>query len=118
MKSAGTALLFAFLLVLRAQAQIDPTVTKGSDTFQYWCATCHGRGPGQPGTTALTAKYKGQRPGLLDERTDLTPQGVRFAVRKGISIMPFFRKTELTDADLDAVVLYLTRSRNPTLSPR
>ena len=118
MKSAGTALLFAFLLGTRAQAQIDSTVKKGSDTFQYWCATCHGRGPGQPGTTALTAKYKGQRPGLLDERTDLTPQGVRFAVRRGISIMPFFRKTELTDADLEAVVLYLTRSRNPTPSPR
>jgi mono/diheme cytochrome c family protein len=97
-----------------AFAQGEATEQKGKETFQYWCATCHGRGPGQPGTTALTAKYKGQRPGLLEERTDLSTQGVRFAVRRGTSIMPFFRKTELTDADLEAVASYLTRSRTPT----
>ena len=100
-----------------ARAQDEATVEKGKATYQYWCATCHGSGPGQPGTTALTAKYKGQRPGLLEERTDLSVQGVRFAVRRGISIMPFFRKTELTDADLEAVARYLTRSRASTPGP-
>jgi hypothetical protein len=34
---------------------------------------------------------------------------VRFAVRRGTSIMPFFRKTEISDADLDAISQYLTR---------
>ena len=92
-------------------AQNDPAIQKGKGTFQYWCATCHGPGPGQPGTTALTAKYKGGLPGLLEERTDLTPQAIKFAVRRGVSIMPFFRKTELSDADFDAVVSYLTRRK-------
>jgi (+)-pinoresinol hydroxylase len=91
---------------------------KGNETYQYWCATCHGSGPGHPGTTALTAKYKGARPGLLEERTDLSPQGIRFAVRRGVSIMPFFKKTELTDPDLEAVVKYLTRTRASTPSVR
>jgi mono/diheme cytochrome c family protein len=95
-----------------ASAQSEATVQKGNQTYQYWCATCHGRGPGNPGTTALAAKYKGALPGVLEERKDLTPQGVRFAVRRGTSIMPFFRKTEVSDADLDAITQYLTRRRN------
>jgi mono/diheme cytochrome c family protein len=90
-------------------AQTDAAVQKGNDTYQYWCATCHGRGPGSPGTTALAAKYKGALPGILEDRKDLTPQAVRFAVRRGTSIMPFFRKTEISDADLDAITQYLTR---------
>jgi (+)-pinoresinol hydroxylase len=92
-----------------ASAQANAAVQKGDATFQYWCATCHGRGPGNPGTTALAAKYKGGLPGLLEDRKDLTPQSVRFAVRRGTSIMPFFRKTEISDADLDAITQYLTR---------
>jgi mono/diheme cytochrome c family protein len=92
-------------------AQSDAATQKGDEIYQYWCAPCHRAGPGHPGTTALAAKYKGARPGVLEERTDLSPQGIRFAVRRGISIMPFFRKTEVTDADLDAVVAYLTRNR-------
>ena len=77
-----------------------------------WCATCHGRGPGNPGSTALAAKYKGALPGILEDRTDLTPQAVRFAVRRGTSIMPFFRKTEISDLDLDAIAQFLTRRRS------
>ncbi len=100
--------LVGLLAASPALAQNDATTQKGKDTFQYWCATCHGAGPGQPGTTALAAKYKGALPALLEERKDLTPQAVRFAVRRGVSIMPFFRKTELADTDLDALTKYLT----------
>ena len=32
-------------------------------------------------------------------------------MRKGVSIMPFFRKTEVSDADLDALAAYLARAR-------
>ena len=111
----GLALAAFTLSASDALAQANPAVQKGDATFQYWCATCHGRGPGNPGTTALAAKYKGALPGILEDRQDLTPQGVRFAVRRGTSIMPFFRKTEISDADLDAITQYLTR-RPPTRS--
>lgn len=108
---AAVAVVFAAIVLAPsvASTQIDAAVQKGDETYQYWCATCHGRGPGNPGTTAITAKYKGALPGLLEDRKDLTPQGVWLAVRRGTSIMPFFRKTEISDADLDAITQYLTR---------
>ena len=106
-----TTLMAAAALMVASSsfAQRPPKGDVGHDAYQYWCATCHGTGPGHPGTTALAAKYKGARPGVLEERTDLTPQGVRFFVRQGVSIMPFFRKTEISDPDLEAIAQYLTR---------
>jgi mono/diheme cytochrome c family protein len=80
----------------------------GQKVFDYWCATCHG--PKLPGTMALEAKYKGAKPALLTERTDLIPAVTKTFVRKGVSVMPFFRKTEISDADLDALAGYLARN--------
>jgi mono/diheme cytochrome c family protein len=78
--------------------------------YQEYCAVCHGEGVGKPGTLALQAKYKGAKPALLAERTDLTVLLIKTYVRNGISVMPFFRKTEISDADLDAIAAYLTRN--------
>jgi len=66
-----------------------------------------------PGTDALAAKYKGAKPAMLEERTDLTPQFIKIFVRNGVSVMPRFRKTELSDADLEALSAYLTRNNKP-----
>lgn len=63
-----------------------------------------------PGTQALEAKYNGALPAVLTQRTDLTPELVSFYVRNGISIMPFFRKTEVSDADLEALARYVSDS--------
>lgn len=94
----------------RGQAPDAAVIEKGRVAFEYWCATCHAAG--MPGTTALAAKYKGgSRPAVLQERADLTPQLLRFVVRNGASVMPFFRKTEVSDADLEAIATYLTRRR-------
>jgi len=89
----------------------EATIQKGEKVFDYWCATCHGAN--LPGTIALDAKYKGAKPALLSERTDLTPPVTKAFVRKGVSIMPFFRKTEVSDADLDALAAYLARNNKP-----
>ena len=62
-----------------------------------------------PGTDALAAKDKGTKPALLEERKDLTPQFIKIFVRNGVSVMPRFRKTELSEADLEALSAYLTR---------
>jgi mono/diheme cytochrome c family protein len=91
-------------------------IAEGEKLYKYWCSGCHGPGIGQngapylPGETALRAKYKGAVPGLLHERTDLTPEFVKLFVRQGITIMPFFRKTEIDDQQLDAIAAYLTRN--------
>jgi len=79
--------------------------------YQKMCAICHGPGPGKPGTRALSDKYDRKVPALLAERKDLTAAFVKFTVRHGVSVMPPFRKTELSEADLDALAGYLTRKR-------
>jgi mono/diheme cytochrome c family protein len=101
------------LLVLSAAALAadDAKVQKGNEVFQKWCAPCHAAGRGHPGTTAIAALYKGAKPAALEERTDLTPEIVKQFVRKGVSVMPFFRKTEISDAELDALGAYLARKR-------
>jgi mono/diheme cytochrome c family protein len=40
----------------------------------------------------------------------LPPDTVRYLVRHGISVMPQFRKTEISDADLDALAKFLSRN--------
>ena len=92
-------------------AQPQDMVAHGHDVFQYWCATCHAAPPDHPGTDALQAKYHGSKPAMREDRTDLTPDMVRYFVRHGVSVMPFFRKTENSDADLDAIGAYLSRKR-------
>jgi mono/diheme cytochrome c family protein len=99
----------AALLSISAVAADEAQVEKGRQVYQYWCWNCHGEGAGKPGTQALAAKYKGSKPAILDQRTDLTPALTRFFVRNGVSIMPFFRKTEVSNADLDALAAYLAR---------
>lgn len=89
------------------KAQGEP---RGYVQYQDYCAVCHGTGVGKPGTIALQQKYKGAEPALLADRTDLTSQLIKTYVRNGISVMPFFRKTEISDADLDAIAAYLTRN--------
>lgn len=86
---------------------------RGYEQYQNYCSACHGEGVGRPGTMALQAKYKGALPALLEKRTDLTPALIKNYVRNGITVMPLFRKTEISDADLDAIVEYLTRNNKP-----
>lgn len=87
------------------------TPNQGQLVYEKWCAPCHAPGPTHPGTTALDALYKGSKPGALEQRTDLTPEAIKHFVRKGVSVMPFSRKTEISDAELDALAAYLSKKR-------
>jgi mono/diheme cytochrome c family protein len=88
----------------------------GHAVFLKWCAPCHSAGignpgaPMKPGTYALLAKYNNTLSPLIEERTDLQPDFIRVVVRNGITIMPFTRKTEISDRDLDDLVAWLTRN--------
>ena len=84
---------------------------RGHQVFEKWCAPCHASGAGHPGTTALAALYHGAKPAPLEERTDLSPALVRQYVRHGVSVMPFFRKTEISDTELDALGAYLSKQK-------
>jgi mono/diheme cytochrome c family protein len=94
-------------------------VGEGKQVYDYWCLPCHGPGLGLPGfgalpgTQQLGIKYRGTEISpLLEERTDLVPEFVKVIVRQGVSFMPQFRKTEISDAELDALAAYLARN-NP-----
>jgi mono/diheme cytochrome c family protein len=94
--------------------------TNGKAVFDKWCTPCHGAiapknvmfGNGAlAGTSALAVKHKGKLPAVLEQRTDLTPALIKTVVRGGLYGMPITRKTELSDAELEDVVAYLTRNR-------
>jgi mono/diheme cytochrome c family protein len=87
-------------------------VERGAAVFNNWCSACHSRGPqNAPGTASLQVKYQGSVPAALEDRRDLTPDLVKFFVRNGVAMMAPLRKTEVSDADLEALAAYLTRSR-------
>ncbi|MEM8936560.1 MAG: cytochrome c [Pseudomonadota bacterium] len=86
----------------------DPLV-RGREVYVQWCEICHGEGVGMAGTSSLARKYQDfdDMPALLTERTDLYPAVTKLFVRQGVKSMPYFRKTEISDEDLDALAAYL-----------
>jgi mono/diheme cytochrome c family protein len=103
----GRSTWFAGLLVAFGGGAQAQDAARGNDVFQTWCAPCHAPGPRHPGTQALEALYKGAKPAALEQRTDLLPELTRAFVRTGVSVMPPFRKTEISDTDLEALAAYL-----------
>jgi len=85
-------------------------VERGAAVFNNWCSACHSRGPqNAPGTASLQNKYQGSVPAALQDRRDLTPDLVKFFERNGVAMMAPLRKTEVSDADVDALAAYLTQ---------
>ena len=116
MAAAQVALVLALGAAWAPQANAQggpqgPGLSHGHDVFDKWCAPCHGAGPGKPATAALAFKYKGAKPALLEQRTDLTPDVVKYMVRHGVYTMPAARKTEISDDDLDALAAYLSKTK-------
>jgi mono/diheme cytochrome c family protein len=91
----------------KPQPDTASPLQRGKAVFDQWCAACHAPGPRHPGTQALDALYKGTKPGALEQRTDLVPALTGTFVRKGVSVMAPYRKTEISDADLAALAAYL-----------
>ena len=89
----------------------------GQLLFEKHCSSCHGTGIGNPGfskktgTAALEAKYKGQLPSLLEDRTDLTPDLIKYVVRNGVTVMAPYRKTEISDSELEQIAAYLSKPK-------
>src|SRR5579872_7075 len=111
------ALPFFLFAAVSLPATAAPSEENGRVVFEKWCAPCHGaiapRGGALPGTAALSVKYKGKVPAVLTERTDLAPAFIKTVVRHGLFGMPITRKTEISDAELEDVVAYLTHNRKP-----
>jgi mono/diheme cytochrome c family protein len=105
---AATAVV-ALVVGFSALAQNSNVNSEGKRVYDHWCAPCHDPGQGHPGTQGLQIKYRGtDTPAVLLERTDLTPDVVKTFVRQGVLAMAPFRKTEITDSELDALAAYLS----------
>jgi mono/diheme cytochrome c family protein len=130
MSGAPTRRIAAVLLLALAGAASGQSperaaqVEEGKRVYDYWCLPCHGSElglpgfGGLPGTQQLGIKYRGTDISpLLHERTDLVPEFVKVIVRQGVSFMPQFRKTEISDAELDALAAYLARNNATTETP-
>ena len=103
-------LIFSLILPVPAAVAQDGDPARGEVVYNKWCAPCHDPGVNHPGTLALSAKYAGVKSAVIKEWTDLTPAVTKTFVRNGVSIMPFFRKTEISDVDLDALAVYLAHN--------
>ncbi len=101
----------AWRLFSAQDSRSAPAADRGAVVFQNNCDICHGAGNDRAGTISLGFKYGAAKPARLEQRRDLTPELVRFYVRHGSGMMPFFRKTELSDPDLDALAAYLGRKK-------
>jgi mono/diheme cytochrome c family protein len=118
MNNARTAMLLGLSLMMTSATFASPgaspdqdQIDRGHKVYDKWCFPCHGTGVGKPGTDSLAAR--GQKPAVLEERTDLTAPMIKQFVRHGVLFMPMFRKTEISDAELDAICAYLTRNNKP-----
>ena len=115
----GAALVVATTVMAQVAGDRSEQIDHGEQVYDDWCAPCHGAGlglpgfGGLPGTQQLAIKYRDSDiPAVLHERTDLVPAFIEVTVRQGVSFMPQFRKTEISDDDLAALSAYLTRN-NP-----
>src|SRR4029450_4919587 len=109
---SSTAQPAAWSRMLAGPQDRGTAAERGAAVFNNWCSACHGKDPrNAPGTASLQFKYQGRTPAALEERRDLTPQAIRLFVRQGVATMPFSRKTEVSDADLEALTAYLTQPK-------
>ncbi|NTJ65925.1 cytochrome c [Agrobacterium rhizogenes] len=96
-------------------ARATTKLEKGQHLFDYYCSSCHGVGHDHPATLALNKRYGDEKPGALMLRNDIPPNLTKYYVRTGASVMPFFRKAEINDTDLDAIATYLARGIAPSV---
>lgn len=97
----------AGLLAVGLVAAAGAAETTGEHVFAKWCAGCHVDSPFAPGTVVLTARL-GKEKAVLADRDDLPDPYVRALVRGGRAGMPSFRRTEISEPELDLLVDWLS----------
>ncbi len=109
------AVLAALACARLGAQESEAAVERGAAVYETWCAHCHDRLPEGsapemlPGVASLVLKYDGALSPYIEERPDLADFEVLEAfLRNGAGSMPPFRKTEITDEDIEAVAAYLT----------
>ena len=104
MRRALVAVLVAGVVTQAGAADAPRT---GEQIFTHRCGMCHR--DGGTGTFTLARRLGAER-SLLEKRTDLQPDYVRYVVRWGLVNMPRISRVELPDEDLDALTRYLVKA--------
>lgn len=98
------------ILLLSSYSYANSDYDNGHKVFNKWCLPCHGAR--MPGTNALAVVYKGTGiSAVLEKRTDLASEYIAYVVRNGKHSMPFFRKVEISDKQLQELSVYLTSKK-------
>jgi (+)-pinoresinol hydroxylase len=90
-------------------ADAPPLTTRQSEGKKLYDATCRYCHSEKVWGTLAIERRRGTADALLEQRTDLVPAFVKSVVRNGVGSMPAYRRTELADAEVDAIVAYLSR---------
>jgi mono/diheme cytochrome c family protein len=93
---------------LHAQDWVSLEKPDGAALFGEKCGMCH-RATGMG--TGILARRMSPELALLENRTDLQPALIETAVRKGFGVMFPMSRGEVSDPQLDALVEYLTSSK-------
>ena len=104
-RMAGAFLLA--LALLAAQMARAQAPAPGKQVFDRFCSECHAPGFGHPGTQELE-QVRGKQRSVLEKRTDLAAEYVRYVVRHGLWQMPPYRPSEIDDHQLDLLASYLS----------
>ena len=88
--------------------QLQPVASElmGEEVYNKWCNGCHMDSPFAPGTIQLR-QSRGDELALITQRDDLTGAYVKQLVRKGLNGMPLFRRTEISNKELEALTDFL-----------
>ena len=94
---------------IAADSPLTEDQAKGRTLFNESCSFCHGE---RGHATTLLGKRLGPDNAILDRRTNLNAELIRHVVRHGINSMPWYRRAELSDRDLESIIGYLTRTNS------
>ena len=97
-----------FVMTLSCVVATRAYADEGRQWYEKTCNYCHG--PGGFAAKKL-AKRLGESRALLASRTDLNADYIRYVVRHGIGSMPWYSRTDLSDAQLELVVAWLVREQ-------
>ena len=78
----------------------------GAEVYNKWCMGCHAPSPFAPGTIRLK-RSKGEAFSDIKKSENLSSEYIKTLVRKGYGGMPSFRRTEISEGELQRLLEYL-----------
>lgn len=98
--------LLALSAPVLADDWVDTAQAEPKALYEEKCGMCH-QANGM-GTTLLSRRFDAEQ-ALLENRRDLQPVFIRTVVRSGFNNMFPISRGEVSDAQLETIVAYLTR---------